>query len=115
MEGLKIDNRDIIINELLKLNYNIGSIGTVYLIEIIEYLDSKKDYLERLKKLNSTTYPIIANKLGIKIDTLKSNIQKATIAANSQRINDEIDHLTPKTTISYILAKIKSKERKYIF
>ncbi len=102
-------------NELLKLNYNIGSLGTIYLIETIAYLDNQENYLECLKRLNSSTYPIIAQKLGINMETLKSNMQKASVVANSQRTNKIIGHLTPKNTIYYVLSKIKRKDRKYIF
>lgn len=78
----------------------------MYLIEIIAYLNGKEDYLEYMKSLEKTTYPIIAKKFNVNIETFKSNIRKASATANkskSKRVNISI---TPKTVTCYVLERI---------
>lgn len=91
----------------MKLNYNIGNIGTIYLIEIILYLSSKKDYLQYIKNLEKTTYTVMAKKLNVNLETLKSNIRKASATANSSEKKNVSINLTPKNVTSYVLEKIK--------
>lgn len=88
------------------MNYNIGSLGTLYLIEIITYLSSKKNYLEYMKSLEKTTYSVIAKKFNVNIETLKSNIRKASATANESENKKTNMYLTPKTVTSYVLERI---------
>lgn len=104
--GIKINRRNLIRNELLKLNYNIGSLGTLYLIEIIAYLSSKEDYLQYMKSLERTTYSVIAKRFNVNVETLKSNIRKASATANKSENKRVSMVLTPKTVTSYVLEKI---------
>lgn len=94
-------------NELMKLNYNMGSLGTIYLIEIILYLNSQKNYLEYMKNLEKSTYTIIAQQFNVNLETLKSSIRKASAAANSSEFKSINMVLTPKSVTGYVLEKIK--------
>lgn len=93
---------------MLKLNYNIRSLGTLYLIEIILYLSEKENYLKQWNNLEKNVYQIIAKKLGVSVDMIKTNIQKASMAADVLSENKMHMHLTPKNVISYVLDKMNS-------
>lgn len=67
---------EIIKEELGKLNYNFKYIGTEYLVEVIYFLYSTKEYFRF--SLEADIYPIIANKYGCSCKTVKSNIVNAT-------------------------------------
>lgn len=92
---------------MLKLNYNIGNLGTIYLIEIILYLSGKDNYLQYMKNLERSTYSVIAKKFNVNLETFKSNIRKASANANSSENKSVSINLTPKTVTSYVLEKIK--------
>lgn len=88
------------------MNYNIGSLGTLYLIEVIAYLSSKEDYLQYMKSLEKNAYTVIAKRFNVNIETLKSNIRKASATANKSRNKKVNMSLTPKTVTSYVLERI---------
>lgn len=90
----------------MKLNYNIGSIGTLYLIETIAFISSKEDYLQYLRSLEKTTYSIIAKEFNVNVETLKSDIRKASATANKSKNKNVSMSLTPKAVTSYVLEKI---------
>lgn len=85
----------------------MGSLGTAYLIEIILYLSKKDNYLIYMKNLDKTTYSVLAKKFDANVETLKSNIRKASAAANISENKKVCMHLTPKNVIIYVLEKIK--------
>lgn len=85
----------------------MGSLGTIYLIEIILYLNSQKNYLEYMKNLEKSTYTIIAQKFNVNLETLKSSIRKASAAANTSENKDINMILTPKSVAGYVLEKMR--------
>ncbi len=101
-----MDKRNIVRNELLKLNYNIASIGTLYLIEVITYLSYKEDYWQYMKSLEKSTYTIVAQKFNVNVETLKSDIRKASVTANKSKNKKVTMSLTPKAVACYVLERI---------
>lgn len=85
----------------------MGNLGTIYLIEVIMYLSSKENYLEYMRNLEKSTYTVIAQKLNVNLETLKSSIRKASATANNISNNKEVNmFLTPKNVAGYVLEKI---------
>lgn len=107
MRWIKINTKSFIENELIKLNYCIGNLGTVYLIEIIYYLSTKKNYMKYVRNLERTTYVVIAKRFDVNIGTFMSCIRKASMTANNSRTQETNMVLTPKNVIIYVLEKIK--------
>lgn len=68
--------KEVIKSNLIKLKYNFNYIGTDYLIETIYYLYCSKLYYKFC--LETDVYPIIANRYGTVVNTIKSNIINAT-------------------------------------
>lgn len=75
---------------------------------MISFLSSRRNYLEYMKNLEKTTYPVMAKKLNVNVETLKSNIRKASATANSSENKIVNMVLTPKSVTSYVLEKIKN-------
>ena len=105
--------KDMIINELLYLGFDISHKGTKYLIKTIEYiaLNPNKD----LDKLEKSVYPKIAVQYGETIHNIKCNINRAN---NAMYCECEIEKLKSyfkfdkdtkpkvKTVINTIINKI---------
>lgn len=68
--------RKMIEYELVSLNYNLTHTGTKYLIESIEYI--YKTNIIRKFNLTKDVYPIISKKYNVELETIKSDIMKAT-------------------------------------
>lgn len=103
-----------IINELLCLGYKLNHIGTYFISEtiLLAYYSNNINVLNNLEK---NVYINISNKYGRNIETIKSNILKATNYMNTYGNNEKIkeyfkicdyEKVTPKQVISTVLNKI---------
>lgn len=99
--------------ELIKLGYNISNIGTIYLIDAIEFICNQTNYINVMSNLENNVYTIIAKKNNTNIMTLKSNIIKATnnmynIRCSEDKKNKHLK-ITPKMVICNISDKIRNE------
>lgn len=69
--------RNKIINEILKLNYDISNVGTIYLINAIEYVITNMPNKE-FNNLTSEVYPYVARYNNTSTHNVKNNIVRAT-------------------------------------
>lgn len=106
-----------IYQELSKIGYNVHYNGTKYLMETIYYLYCKKSH--GTYKLEKEVYPIIAKKYSRNINTIKSDIIKATKKINYDNRENELkkyfsyfldNKIKPKLVINTVLNKIAHKK-----
>lgn len=107
-----------VLDELLKLKYNIKHNGTKYIMETIMFIISNNKNSEMLiNNLEKNVYPLIAHRFGKSVGNIKNNIVKAT---NNMYNECEMDYMidyfgygydrkpTPKTVIMTIVNKVLS-------
>lgn len=103
-----------IVKELIEYEYDFANIGTIFIIDIIEYICNNDNYIELLKNLEKNVYTRIAEKYDMNINTLKSDIAKATNKMHETRClkfpEEEKSKKTAKTIINCIVNKIKCYE-----
>ena len=106
--------RQDILEELLRLGYNIKHKGTRYLLEAIEMACQFKEE-QLVNSIEKNLYSKIANKYSKSIQNVKSNIMKATdcmyVECDKNRINEYFSFLsdykpTPKLVINAIVSKM---------
>lgn len=106
--------KNIIMNELIHLGYNLKHIGTTYLCEVI-CLACQIENPDMINNLEKYLYLKIANKYCKSIKTIKSNIIKATdcmyIEGNKNTIKEYFNFSynykpTPKVVITTLVSKI---------
>lgn len=106
--------RQDILEELLRLGYNIKHRGTRYLLEAIEIACQFKEE-QLVNNIEKNLYSKIANRHSKSIQNVKSNIMKATdcmyVECDKNIINEYFNFLnnykpTPKLVISTIVSKI---------
>lgn len=107
----KVKNR--IIEELTYIGYDISHSGTIYLIDIVYTLHTKK--LTDCITLNHDIYPILSNKYKKSISAIKASVDYATTLMYYKCDNTRLkkyfnfyDELKPsiKTVIYTVLNKI---------
>ena len=105
---IKINKRNFIRDELLKLNYSPRYLGTLYLTEVIDFISNQENYIEYLKSMERTTYNVIADRFNVNVETLKSDIRKACIKASKVKTRGRkaVKSFAPKNITCYVLEKI---------
>lgn len=108
----KISERKFIRNEMNNLEYDFANVGSLYLLDVIEFICKSDDYIKLLLSLEKNVYTHIAKKYNKNIKTLKSDIAKATKKMSETREikypNEINDNLTTKSVISSIVENFKS-------
>lgn len=103
-----------IVKELIEYEYDFANIGTILIVDIVEYICNNDNYIELLKNLEKNVYIHIAEKYNMNIKTLKSDIAKATNKMHETRClkfpEEEKSKKTTKTIINSIVNKIKCYE-----
>lgn len=108
--------KEKVLDELLKLKYNIKHNGTKYIMETIMFIIDNYKHSEMLiNNLEKDVYPLIAHRFGKSAGNIKNNIVKAT---NNMYNECEMDYLidyfeygydkkpTPKTVVITIVNKV---------
>ena len=107
--------KQIIIKYLQFNEFNIGNVGALYIADSIEYICESENYRKILSNLDKNVYPIIAERHKVNIDTLKSDIIKATNKAYEnacvKNINKMINKSTPKMIITKIVYVLKNQSK----
>lgn len=100
-----------VIKELIDFEYDFANIGTIFIIDVIEFICKSDDYIEMLMNLEKNVYIPIAKKYNMNLKTFKSDIAKATNKMHETRYlkypNEEKSKKTAKTIINCIVNKIK--------
>lgn len=109
---LLLDEREKIRKELIVLEYDFANIGSLYLLDVIEFICKSDNYIQTLLNLEKNVYIHIAKIYNKNVKTLKSDIAKATKKMYETRCfkypNEKDNNLTPKTVINSVVDKMKS-------
>lgn len=105
--------RKIIKQELIKLGYNIGNIGTLYLVDVIEVVITSENQFQLLLNLEKNVYNKIAEKYNQNPKTVKSDIIKATNKMNDIRdlkhFDENLNKLSAKMVVMDVVDKLKNE------